>query len=306
MVCNADLLSRKACWVALLASVALVDPAQSYTTRLHHTHLDARRLTIQTPSAANDHRRTQLLMSTRRGEPPENEELNYYEVLGASPDASRSELKKKYIILARQSHPDAQIGGNNSNDDENVDFQTVTEAWRTLGNPKYRKRYDRYLKAKEWGEAAQKLTNERLEQVAPIASSFMDNLAVPFLRRTSKTVGKAIKVVKAVTADDETETPTTTNNRASIPIESMTPNGDSELPIDSDSQAWINEVETTSKPEESIPNAPKTNGATPKSTIAQEQPMEAKIPESSFTSATNGDTPSARLLNQETVDVEQE
>lgn len=127
--------------------------------------------------------------------PKEESEPTLYEILRSSPDASRSDLKKQYVSLARVSHPDAQIGKSGSNDNENVDFQKIAEAWSTLGNPKDRRRYDRQLKAKAWGEAAQRLANDRLEQAAPVASKFMDNLAVPFLRRTSATtyaVGKAI------------------------------------------------------------------------------------------------------------------
>ena len=306
MICTADPLSRKACLTLLLVSVAFVDPVHSYSMRLHHAHLPARRPNIHVGSQSDHHcRSTRLLLSTQEDPSPEDEikELNYYDVLGASPDESRSELKKKYITLARLSHPDAQIGGSNS--DENVDFQTVTEAWRTLGNPKYRKRYDRYLKAKQWGEAAQRLTNERLEQVAPMASSFMDNLAVPFLRKTSATVGKAIKVVKAVTKE-ETETPTT--SRASIPIDQPLTNGDSELPIDSDSQAWISEVETTSKPSNAIPNQPTTNGASYRSTTSVEETTYSTngIAENAPVESRNANTPSQRLMDKETLELEQE
>ncbi len=310
MICTADPLSRKVCWALLLGSFAVVDPVHSYTTRLHHAHLPTRQPSLHVGSQSNHHcRSTQLFMSTQEDPSPDDEtkELNYYEVLGASPDESRSELKKKYITLARLSHPDAQIGASNS-DDENVDFQTVTEAWRTLGNPKYRKRYDRYLKAKQWGEAAQRLTNERLEQVAPMASSFMDNLAVPFLRKTSATVGKAIKVVKAATKED-TETPTT--NRASIPIDQPMTNGNSELPIDSDSQAWINEVETTSKPVESknaILNQPATNGESSTSTASVEEETYSTngIAENAPAKSRNTNTPSQRLMDKETLELEQE
>lgn len=128
----------------------------------------------------------------------EEKEPTLYEILNASPDATRSELKKQYVSLARVSHPDAQ------KNDGAVDFQQIAEAWRTLGNPKSRRQYDRQLKAKAWGEAAQRITNESLEQVAPVASSFMDNLAVPFLKRTSATtfaVGKAIATGIKATKD---------------------------------------------------------------------------------------------------------
>mmetsp|Transcript_9522 Transcript_9522/g.28388 ORF Transcript_9522/g.28388 Transcript_9522/m.28388 type:complete len:607 (+) Transcript_9522:106-1926(+) len=117
----------------------------------------------------------------------DKKDLTLYEILGAPPTASRSELKRQYVKLARVSHPDAQIGGTEPIEN-GVDFQQIAEAWRTLGNEKTRKRYDRELKAKEWGEKAQRFTNEGLEQVAPVASKIMDNVAVPFLRRTSATI----------------------------------------------------------------------------------------------------------------------
>jgi len=123
-------------------------------------------------------------------------ELTLYEILNTSQTATRSELKSQYITLAKKSHPDAQLGKvEEGTYDEIVDFQEIAEAWRTLGNPKSRRKYDRELKAKEWGEKAQRLTNERLEQAAPVALKIMDNIAVPFLRRTTATtwaVGRAI------------------------------------------------------------------------------------------------------------------
>jgi curved DNA-binding protein CbpA len=141
---------------------------------------------------------TESSRRSRRSSKDEEKEPTLYEILNASPDATRSELKKQYATLARVSHPDAQ------KNDETIDFQQIAEAWNTLGNPQSRRRYDRQLKAKAWGEAAQRLTNERLEQVAPVASSFMDNLAVPFLKRTSATtfaVGKAIATGLAATKE---------------------------------------------------------------------------------------------------------
>ena len=105
-------------------------------------------------------------------------ERTLYDVLGASSYMTRIELKRCYANAARRTHPDANINGNASNTDtEGPDFNEVANAWRILGNTKLRKRYDREIKAKEWSERAQKLTNERLEQGFDVASNI--------LRRTS-------------------------------------------------------------------------------------------------------------------------
>ena len=134
----------------------------------------------QKPSNNVNNTSTTLRSSSEK----EKKDPTLYELLGAPPTATRNELKKQYITLAKVSHPDAQIGGTSGTTGDVVDFQKIAEAWRTLGNDKSRRRYDRELRAKAWGEAAQFFTNERLEQVAPVASKIMD-VAVPFLRRTS-------------------------------------------------------------------------------------------------------------------------
>lgn len=142
--------------------------------------------------------------SSPKASPNDNEnhdERTLYEVLGGSPEMTRAQLKQCYVELARRSHPDAKIGGYsitvNDNDDDNtlLDFGQIADAWRILGNPKSRRRYDRELKAKEWSVRAQDLTNKRLEQGFGVASTVMDNLAVPFLRRTTATtiaIGQAL------------------------------------------------------------------------------------------------------------------
>ncbi|KAG7366222.1 heat shock protein [Nitzschia inconspicua] len=123
-------------------------------------------------------------------------ERTLYEVLQVQTTATRDEIKKSYFRLAKLSHPDALIDSQrNSGDSDSIDFQEIAEAWKILGNSKLRKRYDRELKAKEWSLKAQAYTNERLEQAVPVVADMMDNIAVPFLRRTTATtwaVGQAI------------------------------------------------------------------------------------------------------------------
>ena len=152
-------------------------------------------------------------------EEDEEKELTLYEILRTSPTDTRSEIKSQYIALARISHPDAQISkekkevgeGEGGIDDKEdvVDFQQIAEAWRTLGNPQSRRKYDRELKAKEWGEKAQRLTNERLDQAVPIALNF--------LRRTTA-VGQAIAT--GFSSSSSTSTSSSSTSSSSLEIES--------------------------------------------------------------------------------------
>lgn len=72
-----------------------------------------------------------------------------YEVLKCSPKATRSELKKSYLSMAKQTHPDAllQLGVTNTAEAERK-FAQISKAWKVLGDTTSRRRYDRELKAK--------------------------------------------------------------------------------------------------------------------------------------------------------------
>ena len=61
---------------------------------------------------------------------------HFYEVLGVSKDASQSEIKKAYMLLAKKEHPDK--GG----DPEK--FKEITKAYETLSDPDKRANYDRF------------------------------------------------------------------------------------------------------------------------------------------------------------------
>ena len=65
---------------------------------------------------------------------------DYYEVLGVERGATVEDIERAYRKLARQHHPDRNIGDSTAE----VKFKEVTEAHEILVNVEKRERYDRY------------------------------------------------------------------------------------------------------------------------------------------------------------------
>lgn len=65
--------------------------------------------------------------------------FNPYQVLGLAPDATASEIKKKYHQLALKIHPDK-----NSDPKAAAKFQELQKAYDVLSHPEKRARYDRF------------------------------------------------------------------------------------------------------------------------------------------------------------------
>ncbi|MFW5702917.1 MAG: molecular chaperone DnaJ [Candidatus Dojkabacteria bacterium] len=67
---------------------------------------------------------------------------DYYEILGVSKDADKSEIKRAYRTLAKEKHPDR-----NKSENAEAEFREVQEAYEVLSDENKRKAYDQFGKA---------------------------------------------------------------------------------------------------------------------------------------------------------------
>jgi len=124
------------------------------------------------------------------------EEPTLYKILGAAMTDSRSELKKKYVALAKQSHPDVLrntntnsvgMGAGEKQQQQQYDFTEIAAAWRILSDPAQRKRYDRTLRAEQLAEDIAAFVGRRAGPVTEGGAALFEKVALPFLRRTTAT-----------------------------------------------------------------------------------------------------------------------
>ncbi|KAK6330950.1 hypothetical protein TWF718_003144 [Orbilia javanica] len=71
-----------------------------------------------------------------------NESVDYYEVLGISPSATRDEIRKAYKVKALQTHPDRVPVNHPDRPSRTRQFQLVNDAYYTLSDPTRRRDYD--------------------------------------------------------------------------------------------------------------------------------------------------------------------
>lgn len=70
----------------------------------------------------------------------------HYEVLGVATDAPTEDVRRAYLRLARQNHPDAHAAGSAAARTEaDRRMQSINAAWTVLGDVARRRRYDHEL-----------------------------------------------------------------------------------------------------------------------------------------------------------------
>ena len=77
-------------------------------------------------------------MTTQDGVRADWATKDFYQVLGVAKDASATDIKKAYRVLARENHPDSNPGDTTKHDR----FKAVAEAYDVVGDPDKRAKYD--------------------------------------------------------------------------------------------------------------------------------------------------------------------
>lgn len=86
------------------------------------------------------------------------QDMNYYQILQISNDASLTDVKKAYRKLALQYHPDRNLG--NEKQAEQI-FRVVAEAYEVLSDETKRKEYDTMLR---YGSGNNRYSNQQYQQ----------------------------------------------------------------------------------------------------------------------------------------------
>ncbi|MEO0492017.1 MAG: J domain-containing protein [Actinomycetota bacterium] len=78
--------------------------------------------------------------------------MGHYEVLGVTPDASMSEIKKAYLKAARDAHPDFHTESETARLSAEDRMRDINAAWAVLGDVDERSYYDRQRLRAERGQ----------------------------------------------------------------------------------------------------------------------------------------------------------
>ncbi|KAL7471725.1 hypothetical protein ACHAXS_012028 [Conticribra weissflogii] len=90
---------------------------------------------------------------------------------------TKPEIKKLYLTLAKQTHPDSA-----GYSPENIErFNRVARAYSILSDKQLRKRYDRELKANALTEEADEYMEGKKREMGRVLEAWYDELFIPFL-----------------------------------------------------------------------------------------------------------------------------
>ena len=98
---------------------------------------------------------------------------NHYELLGVPMDAKRAEIRKAYFALSKIFHPDAYYGKRLGSFQAQMEviFRRMTDAYETVGRPKKREAYDRYLQQSITISAAEQRIGRSEERAQAISNA---------------------------------------------------------------------------------------------------------------------------------------
>lgn len=93
--------------------------------------------------------------------------MSYYEILGVDQQATGDEIKKAFVALTHQFHPDKHHAKDSDDLGKklNVIFSSITEAYSTLSQPAKRQQYDRDLVEQASRAATANLTKEQRAEI---------------------------------------------------------------------------------------------------------------------------------------------
>lgn len=102
-------------------------------------------------------------------EKKEKKIVDYYQILRVWPTASEEQIKKSYFGLAKLHHPD--VAGKSAAGDEqkDIDFKLINEAYAVLSDPVRRREYDEKLKRRASKDPAAKTASETDKRSAQLA-----------------------------------------------------------------------------------------------------------------------------------------
>jgi hypothetical protein len=101
---------------------------------------------------------------------PANQLVDFYEILQLSPRADRDTIERVFRHLAKRYHPDNRDSGHAET------FSQIAEAYRVLGDPEQRARYDikyEQVKAAQWRIFDQETTHSEVASDARIRNAIL-------------------------------------------------------------------------------------------------------------------------------------
>jgi curved DNA-binding protein CbpA len=105
---------------------------------------------------------------------------DYYELLGVAPTASTGEIRKAYLQLAREKHPDRYPEGPDK-DAAGAVFQELTTAFNTLCNERSRREYDE-ARDRPKPTTPEEIARDAFERAGPLLKGGVIDEAVTLLR----------------------------------------------------------------------------------------------------------------------------